>query len=83
MRVCRACKQLEFRFAMLEQTSGSHLRGDRRFGFFVERARGQGFDAAQALAKFDSYPLFQAIGDAIMTGPTGNNVRDLRILLAY
>lgn len=52
-------------------------------GSTVERARQQGFDAATALAKFDSYPLFQAIGDAIMTGPTGNNVRDLRILLAY
>ena len=26
---------------------------------------------------------FTTIGDAIMTGPTGNNVRDLRILLAY
>jgi glycerate 2-kinase len=27
--------------------------------------------------------LFDALGDAIMTGPTGNNLRDLRILLAY
>ena len=52
-------------------------------GSTLERARRQGFDAANALAKFDSYPLFHAIGDAIMTGPTGNNVRDLRILLAY
>ena len=52
-------------------------------GSTVHRARRQGFDTAQALARFDSYPLFQAIGDAIMTGPTGNNVRDLRILLAY
>jgi hydroxypyruvate reductase len=40
-------------------------------------------DAATALARFDSFPLFHAIGDAIMTGPTGNNVRDLRIMLAY
>jgi hydroxypyruvate reductase len=40
-------------------------------------------DSATALARFDSFPLFQAIGDAIMTGPTGNNVRDLRIMLAY
>ena len=52
-------------------------------GSTLERARRQGFDAANALARFDSYPLFHAIGDAIMTGPTGNNVRDLRILLAY
>ena len=52
-------------------------------GSTVERATRQGLDAAAALAGFDSSPLFQAIGDAIMTGPTGNNVRDLRILLAY
>ncbi len=52
-------------------------------GSTLERARRQGFDAANALAMFDSYPLFHAIGDAIMTGPTGNNVRDLRIMLAY
>jgi len=36
-----------------------------------------------ALASFNAYPLFDALGDAIVTGPTGNNVRDLRILLAY
>jgi hydroxypyruvate reductase len=35
------------------------------------------------LTHFDAFPLFDAMGDAIMTGPTGNNVRDLRILLAY
>ena len=36
-----------------------------------------------ALSTFDAYPLFGALGDAVMTGPTGNNLRDLRILLAY
>jgi len=49
----------------------------------AERARSRGLDAALALARFDAYPLFSALGDAIETGPTGNNVRDLRILLAY
>jgi hydroxypyruvate reductase len=52
-------------------------------GSTLERARRRGLDAATALVRFDSFPLFHAIGDAIMTGPTGNNVRDLRILLAY
>jgi glycerate 2-kinase len=52
-------------------------------GTTAERAKQHGFDAATALAEFDAYPLLDAIGDAIMTGPTGNNVRDLRILLAY
>ncbi len=36
-----------------------------------------------ALARFDAHPLFTRLGDAIVTGPTGNNLRDLRILLAY
>ena len=27
--------------------------------------------------------LVERLGDAVMTGPTGNNLRDLRILLAY
>ncbi len=52
-------------------------------GSTAERARIAGFDPAAVLAKFDAYPLFDALGDAILTGPTGNNVRDLRILLAW
>ena len=36
-----------------------------------------------ALTRFDAYPLFIRLDDAITTGPTGNNLRDLRILLAY
>jgi hydroxypyruvate reductase len=50
-------------------------------GSTVERARMAGFDAAEHLRGFDSFPLFEKLGDAIQTGPTGNNVRDLRILL--
>jgi glycerate 2-kinase len=37
----------------------------------------------QALATFNADPLFAILGDAIVTGPTGNNLRDLRVLLAY
>jgi len=36
----------------------------------------------EALDRFDSYPLLAEVGGAIVTGPTGNNVRDLRILIA-
>ena len=43
----------------------------------------KGLNIRAALEKFDAYPFFSALGDAIETGPTGNNVRDLRILLAY
>jgi len=52
-------------------------------GTTVERARKQGLDTRTALEGFDAYPLFRALGDAVETGPTGNNLRDLRILLAH
>ena len=47
------------------------------------RAKARGLDVCAALDKFDAYPLFSALGDDVETGPTGNNLRDLRILLAY
>ncbi len=52
-------------------------------GSTLERAQAQNLDAAQALARFDSHPLLRALGDALVTGPTGNNLRDLRILLSW
>src|SRR5947209_7689471 len=52
-------------------------------GTTMERARARGLDAAGALARFDAYPFFEALGDTVVTGATGNNLRDLRILLAY
>lgn len=47
----------------------------------VTRAQTLGFDAKAALGGFDACPLFTALGDSLRTGPTGNNLRDLRILL--
>jgi hydroxypyruvate reductase len=52
-------------------------------GTTMERARAAGLDPEAALKGFNAYPLFDRLGDAIVTGPTGTNVRDLRILLAY
>ncbi len=52
-------------------------------GSTVARAREKGLDPANALRELNSFPFFDALGDAIITGPTGNNVRDLRVLLAY
>jgi glycerate 2-kinase len=52
-------------------------------GTTISRAQSSGLDARAALEKFDAYPFFRVLGDAIETGPTGNNLRDLRILLAY
>jgi len=47
----------------------------------IQRARNLGLDANQYLARSDSYSFFESLGDLIVTGPTGTNVRDLRILL--
>lgn len=47
------------------------------------RARSQGLDPLAYLARSDSYSFFNAQGDAVITGPTGTNVRDLRILLGW
>ncbi len=52
-------------------------------GTTLDRARERGLDARVALEEFDAYPFFKALGDTIETGPTGNNLRDLRVLLAY
>ncbi len=52
-------------------------------GTTVQRAQIAGLDPAEHLREFNSFPLFEKLGDAIQTGPTGNNVRDLRTLLAY
>ncbi len=51
-------------------------------GTTVDRAGGIEI-VNDALARFDAHPLLTRLGDAITTGPTGNNLRDLRILLSY
>ncbi|MGB6745482.1 MAG: DUF4147 domain-containing protein [Terracidiphilus sp.] len=48
----------------------------------VARARAFGFDPEQSLAAFNACPLFTALGDSVVTGPTGQNLRDLRLLIA-
>ena len=48
----------------------------------LARAASKGLDIIAGLERFDSFPIFHALDDAIITGPTGNNVRDLRILLS-
>ncbi|MBT9332573.1 glycerate kinase type-2 family protein [Paracidobacterium acidisoli] len=48
----------------------------------VARARAYHFDPQETLERFDACTLFTALGDAVVTGPTGNNLRDLRILIS-
>ncbi len=52
-------------------------------GTTLTRAKVHGLDVAAHLSGCNAYPLFQVLGDDVITGPTGNNLRDLRILLAY
>jgi hydroxypyruvate reductase len=52
-------------------------------GTTIERARSRGLDPAASILAFNAYSFFDALGDTVMTGPTGNNLRDLRILLSY
>jgi hydroxypyruvate reductase len=48
----------------------------------IERAKAMGLDAQDFLSRSDAFSFFKALGDAQIVGPTGTNVRDLRILLA-
>jgi glycerate 2-kinase len=50
-------------------------------GTTVERGGREAVEAA--LRGFNSGALFEKLGDAVVTGATGNNLRDLRVLLAY
>jgi hydroxypyruvate reductase len=52
-------------------------------GTTMERAKARGLAPETSLSEFNAYAFFDKLGDAIITGPTGNNLRDLRILLAY
>lgn len=48
----------------------------------VSRAIAFGFDPEQSLRTFNACPLFTALGDTVVTGPTGHNLRDLRLLIS-
>jgi hydroxypyruvate reductase len=50
-------------------------------GETLTRARAMGLDPAEALRQSDAFTFFSRLEDAIVTGPTGNNLRDLRILI--
>ena len=51
-------------------------------GETLARAGAAGLNVREAFERSDAYTFFNQLGDAVMTGPTGNNLRDLRILIA-
>ena len=50
-------------------------------GDTVPRAREHGLDPVSFLDNNDSYHFFRPLNDLLMTGPTGTNVMDLRLML--
>ena len=47
----------------------------------IQRGQSKGLDAAEFLARNDSYHFLQATGDLLTTGPTFTNVMDLQVML--
>ncbi|MEX0853191.1 MAG: MOFRL family protein, partial [Bauldia sp.] len=47
----------------------------------LARAGALGLDLAKSLASNDVYPVFAALGDLVVTGPTLTNVNDFRAIL--
>ena len=50
-------------------------------GTTLRRASSLGLDASEHLKDNDSYGFFSALGDALITGPTGTNVNDISVAL--
>ncbi|MFM7244283.1 MAG: glycerate kinase [Planctomycetaceae bacterium] len=48
----------------------------------AEQLTASGIDLARAIDRCDAYPALAAAGGLIVTGPTGTNVADVRIILA-
>ena len=59
-----------------EDNAGALLAPDS-----MARARAQGLDPRKFLAANDSYGVFSALGDLVVTGPTRTNVNDYRAIL--
>jgi hydroxypyruvate reductase len=51
-------------------------------GETLARARAVSMNPQEFFQQSDSYAFFARLDDAIVTGPTGNNLRDLRVLIA-
>ena len=72
-------------WALMADTDGIDGRSDAAGGIAapdsLARARALGIDPRAALAAHDSYGVFQALGDLVVTGPTLTNVNDVRAVI--
>jgi glycerate-2-kinase len=50
-------------------------------GSTLQSAKGAGLDLPAAIHRHDALPVMQALGDAVLTGHTGTNINDLKLLL--
>jgi hydroxypyruvate reductase len=60
----------------LEEIAGAYIAPDT-----LDRAFTQGIRPQEALAHNDGHGFFEALGDALVTGPTLTNVNDFRAIL--
>ncbi len=51
-------------------------------GETLARAKAAGLDVRASFQRSDAYSFFACLDDAVVTGPTGINLRDLRVLVA-
>ena len=49
----------------------------------IARAAREHLDPDEYLRRADAHRFFEPLGDAVVTGPTGHNVRDVRVLVAW
>lgn len=52
-------------------------------GETLSRAKSAGLDPQDFFQRSDSFHFFEPLGDSITTGPTGNNLRDMRLLIFF
>jgi hydroxypyruvate reductase len=52
-------------------------------GNTLERATRAGMNTREYFRRSDAYRFFAALGDDVTIGPTGNNLRDFRLLIAH
>ena len=62
---------------------GSGVAGAIARSDTLERARAQGLEASRMLRANDSQSFFEALGDAVVTGPTFTNVNDFRAIMVF
>jgi glycerate-2-kinase len=80
-----ACADLEGVVTLALGTDGTDGPTDAAGGLVdsstVPRLADRGIDPERRLRRHDSTPALRAVDDAVLTGPTGTNVMDLRLTL--